>query len=101
MTGRREVKDFLVKSMQNVYFFPAKQAITGGGWACNDMFPAWALYALTGERKYLEANYPFLRALMAKPSNFMWGGIDMHFYLGELDRLGELEQFVSENPACP
>lgn len=96
MTRQREVKDFLVKSLPNVYFVPAKQVTARFGWASNDLFPAWALYALTGEKKYLEANYPFLREMMAKPGDFNWGGNDMHFYLGELDRLGELEQFVQE-----
>ena len=95
-TGKtdQEVKDFLVRSLKNVYLHPAKSAITGGGWACNDLFPAWAIYTLTGERRYLEDNFPFLKALMDRPGNFPWGGNDMHFYLGELDRLGLLGQFV-------
>ncbi len=94
LTGKAEVKDFLVSSLKNVYRHPAKAAITGGGWACNDLFPAWAIYKLTGERRYLEDNFPFLKALMDRPGNFPWGGNDMHFYLGELDRLGLLRQFV-------
>lgn len=94
LTGRKEVKDFLVKSLKVVYHRPAKTALAGGGWGANDMFPCWALYQLTGEKKYLQDNYPFLRALMGKTENFAWGGNDMHFFLGEVDRLGDLEQFV-------
>lgn len=97
LTGRKEVRAFLVKCLKNVYLCPANKAATGGGWASNDLFPAWALYALTGERRYLEDNYPFLRALIQRQRNFDWGGNDMMFYLGELDRLGELARLV--NPA--
>jgi|GEM_PF-964912 len=94
LTGLKAVKDFLVKSLRRVYHFPAKNAQMPGGWGCNDMFPAWALYKLTGERKVLEDNIPFVRAIMEKPANFPWGGIDMHPYLAELDKLGMLESIV-------
>lgn len=91
LTRKKEVKDFLVRCLDKVYLF--KPAEMQGGWACNDMFPAWAAYVLTGNDKYLEDNYPFLRFLMERPGGFPWGGNDMHFYLGELDRRGALEQF--------
>ena len=94
LTGLKVVKDFLVKALRQVYHFPAKKAFMPGGWGCSDMFPAWALYTLTGEQKVLEDNIPFLKTHMEKQGNFPWGGVDWHFYLAELDRLGILETIV-------
>ena len=64
------------------------------GWACNDLFPAWAAYTLTGDDKYIEDNYTFLQFLMDRTGGFPWGGVDMHFYLAELDRRGALARFT-------
>ncbi|MCE9589294.1 MAG: hypothetical protein K8S99_02085 [Planctomycetes bacterium] len=91
LTGREDVKEFLIGALGKVYKF--RPGHMPGGWGCNDMFPCWALYKLTGDRAILEDNYPFLNFLMERKEGFPWGGNDMHFYLGELDRLGELEQF--------
>ena len=33
LTGKQEVKDFLVKSLKNIYLLPAHKAITAAGWA--------------------------------------------------------------------
>jgi hypothetical protein len=63
------------------------------GWACNDLFPAWAAYALTGEDKYIEDNYTFLQFLIDTPGFFPWGGMDLHYYLAELHRRGTLDLF--------
>jgi hypothetical protein len=94
LTGRQDVKDFLIKALRKAYFF--KAGYFKPGWAANDMFPAWALYKLTGEVQVLKDNIPFLKFLMERPDKFMWGGNDMHFYLGELDRLGLLEDAVKK-----
>jgi len=91
-TGKQEVKDFLARSLDKVYLHKPGPL---GGWACNDLFPAWAAYALTGDDKYIEDNYQFLRFLMQREGGFPWGGNDMHFYLGELDRRGKLAEFCT------
>jgi hypothetical protein len=51
---------------------------------------------LSGEVKYLEDNYPFLQFLVNREGNFPWGGNDVQFYLGELDRRGVLERFCTQ-----
>jgi len=94
LTGKKEVKDFLVRCLDKVYLYKPSQM--RGGWACNDLFPAWAAYSLTGNGKYIEDNYPFLRFLMEREGGFPWGGNDMHFYLGELDRRGVLEEYCKK-----
>jgi len=91
-TGKQEVKDFLARCLDKVYHYKPGPL---GGWACNDLFPAWAAYALTGDDKYIEDNYQFLRFLMQREGGFPWGGNDMHFYLGELDRRGKLAEFCT------
>lgn len=91
-TQKPEVKEFLAGCLDKVYKFKPGPL---GGWACNDLFPAWAAYALTGDDKYIEDNYPFLRFLMQREGGFPWGGNDMHFYLGELDRRGKLAEFCA------
>ena len=93
ITNSPQVRNFLIKALKQIYYFPPKKAFMAGGWGCNDMFPAWALYKLTGARKYLEDNIPFVKTLMVK-GNFPWGGNDMHFYLAELDKLGLLEDLI-------
>lgn len=95
-TGREDVKRFLVDALPRVYLHRPGHMV--GGWACNDLFPAWAAYALTGEDRFIEDNYPFLRFLMDRPGNFPWGGVDMHYYLAELDRRGTLERFAGMPP---
>ncbi len=95
LTGKQDVKDFLVKALQKVYLF--KPGVFKAGWAANDMFPAWALYKLTDNTQYLKDNIPFFKFLMARPDKFMWGGNDLHFYLGELDRLGLLESTLTNS----
>jgi hypothetical protein len=91
-TGDREVKDFLIEMLDKVYLQRPGQMTMG--WACNDLFPAWAAYTLTGDNKYIEDNYPFLQFLMQREGRFPWGGVDMHFYLGELHRRGVLARFA-------
>jgi len=89
-TGRQEVKDFLISCLDKVYLREQAPLI---GWACNDLFPAWAAYALTGEDKYIEDNYTFLQFLIDTPGVFPWGGMDLHYYLAELHRRGTLDLF--------
>jgi hypothetical protein len=91
-TGRADVKEFLVRCLDKVYRYRPGHLV--GGWASNDLFPAWAAYQLTANDKYIEDNYPFLQFLMQRHENFPWGGVDMHFYLAELDRRGTLERFA-------
>ena len=90
-TGREDVKEFLVRCLDKVYL--RKPSSLYVGWGANDLFPAWAAFALTGEDRYIEDNYPFLRLLMRQPGAFPWGGVDMHYYLNELDRRGTLGDF--------
>lgn len=99
LTGDADVKQFLTRCLAKVYKFRPGHMV--GGWACNDMFPCWALYKLTGDARVLEDNVPFLRFLMERKENFPWGGNDMHFYLGELDRLGMLEGAIKPVPSTP
>ena len=92
ITQEKDVRKFLVRVLDKAY----KRTFDGlgrGGWACNDLFPAWAAYQLTGDDKYITENYLFLEVLMKRQGNFPWGGNDMMFYLGELHRRGELERF--------
>jgi hypothetical protein len=91
-TGRRDVREFLAGMLDKIYKREPGNIVMG--WACNDLFPAWAAYELSGDARYLEDNYPFLRFLMTREGNFPWGGVDMHFYLGALDQIGALEKFV-------
>ena len=91
-TGEEDVKAFLVKVLPKVCRRTPGDVIAGG-WACNDLFPAWAAYALTGDDKYIEDNYDFLRLLMKREGPFPWGGVDVHYYLNELDRRGVLDEF--------
>lgn len=95
-TGKADVKAFLARCLDKVY-----KRVPGplGGWACNDLFPAWAAFMLTGEDKYIEDNYLFLRFLMKREGGFPWGGNDMHFYLGELDRRATLAGFCTMSGA--
>ena len=72
---------------------PLKQDWVAAGKAIYDG-KCLACHKLTGDRAVLEDNYPFLQFLMDRPERFPWGGNDMHFYLGELDRLGELDKLV-------
>ena len=92
-TGREDVKDFLARSLDKVYL---REQGPMEGWACNDLFPAWAAYALTGDDKYIEDNYSFLQFLMDRPGTFPWGGVDIHFYLGELHRRKTLDLFCQQ-----
>lgn len=96
-TGKKAVRDFLVKCLEKAYL---RDPATGGvgGWASNDLFPAWAAYELTGDDKYIVDNYPFFKMLMKRQGNFPWGGVDMHYYLNELDRRGVLEEFCQHDP---
>jgi hypothetical protein len=89
-TNRKEVKEFLVRCLDQVY---RREPGPMSGWACNDLFPAWAAYALTGEDRYIEDNYTFLQFLMDLPGSFPWGGVDLQFYFGELHRRGALDGF--------
>jgi len=57
------------------------------------MWRYWAAYALTGEDKYIEDNYPFLQFLIDTPGAFPWGGMALHYYLVELHRRGMLDAF--------
>lgn len=98
LTGRREVGDFLVRALRKVYRYSPSKAYTAGGWGCNDLFPTWALYKLTGEEQVLKDNLPFFEMLMEKPGGFPWGGDDMHYYLAEIDRLGWLERICGIVP---
>jgi hypothetical protein len=98
ITGLKEVKNFLVRALRQVYRYPAQRAFTAGGWGCNDFFPSWALYKLTGDEQVLKDNLPFLDALMEKPGGFPWGGDDMHFYLAEIEKLGWLERICKVAP---
>jgi hypothetical protein len=91
-TGKNEVKDVLVSVLDKVYLHRPKNFVLG--WAVNDLFPAWAAYALTGDDKYIEDNYPFLQFLMQRPGKFPWGGVDVHFYLAELHRRDTLAQLA-------
>jgi hypothetical protein len=85
-------KTLLLKALPRAFRrTPAQYA--AGGWACNDLFPAWAAYTLSGDRGFLEQNYEFLRYLLRQPGAFAWGGVDVHYFLAELDKLGELKQF--------
>ena len=94
-TGREDVKAFLIKcfNVDKVYKITPDR-VAKGGWACNDLFPAWAAYELTGDDHFITDNYPVFRLLMKRAANFPWGGVDMHYYLNELDRRGALEDFV-------
>ncbi len=95
-TGRPDVKDFLVKCLTNPkVYLRTPASLAHGGWACNDLFPAWAASQLTGDPKYLADNVPFLQLMMRRPQGFPWGGVDMHYYLGELDRRGELAGIIA------
>ena len=93
-TGDEEVKDFLIKCLSDVEVYKRELASIerGGGWACNDLFPAWAVYTLTGDDRYIEDNYNFFRVLMRSEGKFPFSGVDVHFYLNELDRRGVLEE---------
>jgi hypothetical protein len=90
-TGDAAVREFLVRCLDKVY---QRRPGPLAGWACNDLFPAWAAYTLTDADKYIEDNYPFLKFLMERDGNFPWGGVDLHFYLAELDRRGTLSRFA-------
>jgi hypothetical protein len=91
---REEVKAFLLRTLSLEHIYKQTPArLTGGGWACNDLFPAFAIWSLTGDRKYLEDNYPFMRFMMQRQGNFPWGGVDMMYYLNALHELGELDAF--------
>jgi rhamnogalacturonyl hydrolase YesR len=96
-TGKPEVKRFLVTCLEKVYRL--RPGVMVGGWACNDLFPAWAAFVLTGDDKYIEDNYPFLQFLMERQGGFPWGGVDMHYYLAELDRRGTLARFAGGTAA--
>ena len=85
------MKEFLDPSLDKIYLLRPGRILEG--WACNDLFPAWAAYQLTGNDKYIEDNYPFLHFLMQRQGNFPWGGVDVQPYLAELDRRGALERF--------
>jgi hypothetical protein len=91
-TGKAEVKEFMLQGLEKVYKRQPRDVIAGGGWGSNDLFPAWAAYQLTGNDKYIEDNYPFMRFLMSR-NGFPWSGFEMHPYLCELDRRGVLERF--------
>jgi hypothetical protein len=91
-TGDAAVKALLMKALPKVFrLTPARYA--AGGWACNDLFPAWAAYTLSGDKRFLEENYAFLTYLLRQSGSFAWGGVDVHYYLAELDKLGALPQF--------
>lgn len=92
ITGKTDVKKFLVRCLPKVSRHPPGYMVPG--WASNDLFPAWAAFQLTGDSKYLEENHQFLRFLMSRSENFPWGGIDMHPFLAELHRRGELVKFA-------
>ena len=86
-------QSFLIKflSLPDIYILkPARCA--KGGWACNDLFPAWAAFALTNDSRFLKDNHDFLRYLMTQ-DRFPWGGVDMHYFLNALHERGELEAF--------
>jgi hypothetical protein len=92
VTQEKDVKKFLVRVLEKAY----KRSFDGlgrGGWACNDLFPAWAAHQLTGDEKYITDNHLFFEVLMKRQGNFPWGGNDVMFYLNELHRRGELERF--------
>ena len=89
-TQKEEVRLFLLEVLDKIYKYSPEQ-VGVGGWASNDLFPAWAGYTLSGEDRFIEDNYLFLRALMNKEGNFPWAGVDMHYYLAELDERGTLE----------
>lgn len=92
-TGRADIKEFLTRVLPQCYKRHPRDIIAHAGWGANDLFPAWAAYQLTGEDRFIEDNYPFLRFMMRRTENFMWGGIDMHPFLSELDRRNVLDQF--------
>lgn len=92
-TGRDDVKALLLRCLQKVYLI--EPGTREAGWGGNDLFPAWAAYTLTGDDKYIADNYPFFRYLMDRPGDFPLGGMDVHYYLAELDRRGALQGFCT------
>ena len=42
--------------------------------------------------RYIEDNYEFFRLLMRRAEKFDFSGVDVHFYLNELDRRGVREE---------
>lgn len=92
-TGDESVREFLVRVLPFAY----QRSFTdmAGGWGANDLFPAWAGYQLTGDDRYIEDNYPFLRVLMRRPERFAWSGVDVMYYFHELHRRGVLAEFQS------
>ena len=95
ISGHEEVRDFLLRCLtrESVYRLTPER-LARGGWACNDLFPAWAAWKLTGDTRYLHENHAFFRLLMKRPEKFPWGGVDMHYFLNALDQLNELETFL-------
>ncbi len=92
-SGKEAVKQFLLTCLsQPPVYLRSPRQLGSGGWACNDLFPAWAAYTLSGEKHFLTDNYPFLRCLMSR-DRFPWGGVDMHYYLNALHELKELDPF--------
>ncbi len=92
-SGKQEVKDFLVKclSLPGIYIRTPAQCARGG-WACNDLFPAWAAFALTNDSRFLTDNRDFLKYLMSL-NRFPWGGVDVHYFLNALHERGELDAY--------
>lgn len=84
-TGREDVRAFLVRCLTlPAIYRVTPQRIARGGWACNDLFPAWAASQVTGDDRYIAENIPILRYLMDRAGGFPWGGVDMHYYLNAL-----------------
>lgn len=92
-TQKSEVREFLITCLAKpgVYKLTPGRYVKGG-WACNDLFPAWAAYTLTGEARYLHENTSFLKFLMTQ-ERFAWGGVDLHYFLNALHERQELADF--------
>jgi hypothetical protein len=88
------VKDFLDRSLRVKRIYKLTPArLAAGGWACNDLFPAWAAWKITGEDRFLTDNYPFLRFMMERQGNFPWAGVDVMYFLNALHERGDLDSF--------
>ena len=60
---KKAIAEFLAFALDKIYKRTFGQ-LAHGGWACNDLFPAWAGWAITGEDRYIEDNIEFVRVLL-------------------------------------
>jgi hypothetical protein len=89
-TQDKKIGDFLAKALRKVYKVTYDQ-IARGGWACNDLFPAWAGYQVTGDDSFITDNIDIVHHLLTRPANIPWGGVDVMYYFHELHKRGLLE----------